>query len=391
MKVEFTIQEGRLCETLVVDFGEGMLVNAKQIEGVMESLRKSSRGAVQQGGQTATDRIKELEGKLLEADVARRNAVSELQDEASALHEALTIIATDLGSDEPGEAGPEEIISAIAKLTAQLSEKAEKLEWIDITERTPEDGGRALFSYPDGVVASCSWASARLRQPTHWMPLPDPAKAPSAEPPKLDISTDGTVGIGTPGMPPTAKLEIEGTGDISEKDGKLEMTGNLDVKVGDHSTDAQQYAVGTEPPPTEPPAQGLEVVKRCKTCGHEETCGPNATGIDSARFNRCQDGSEWTPKVDDVTRITFDDFVKHGLEQEGANIVDGVPWSFEFQGSKVTHESDDAYILDGEERFERGDILTISGGKLTLHPGAEEAARERPPVDPPEPGQTRVG
>ena len=33
----------------------------------------------------------------------------------------------------------------------------------------------------------------------------------------------------------------------------------------------------------------------------------------------------------------------------GANIVDGMPWSFEYNGQQVTHEHDDCYLLPGVE------------------------------------------
>lgn len=58
-------------------------------------------------------------------------------------------------------------------------------------------------------------------------------------------------------------------------------------------------------------------------------------------------------------QITFDDLVKHGIEN-GANIVNGMPWSWKVNGKSVTHESDDRYIIetiDGNKNFNKGDYL----------------------------------
>jgi len=70
------------------------------------------------------------------------------------------------------------------------------------------------------------------------------------------------------------------------------------------------------------------------------------------------DGRGWRwevePKVGPVARggtITFDALVAHGLERckaEGReyNIVNGMPWSFDFHGIDVTHENDNCYLLN---------------------------------------------
>ena len=77
--------------------------------------------------------------------------------------------------------------------------------------------------------------------------------------------------------------------------------------------------------------------------------------------------------------ITFDEFVEYG-RQNGANIVNGMPWSFEYKGYRVSHENDEAYIItspsvtkkvgyvetDGSQRsfgnvlFRRGDELHVT-------------------------------
>ena len=43
--------------------------------------------------------------------------------------------------------------------------------------------------------------------------------------------------------------------------------------------------------------------------------------------------------------ITFDEVVKHGLEN-GANVVNGMPWSWKINGKTITHENDNCYIVE---------------------------------------------
>ena len=58
-------------------------------------------------------------------------------------------------------------------------------------------------------------------------------------------------------------------------------------------------------------------------------------------------------------QITFDELVKHGLEN-GANVNNGMPWSWKINGKAITHENDNCYIIetiDGNKHFERGEFL----------------------------------
>ncbi len=77
--------------------------------------------------------------------------------------------------------------------------------------------------------------------------------------------------------------------------------------------------------------------------------------------------------------MTFDELVEFG-RKNGANIVNGMPWSFTYKGYAVSHENDDCYIIcstrvtklvgevqsDGSQRsftcvrFDRSDILHVS-------------------------------
>lgn len=72
-----------------------------------------------------------------------------------------------------------------------------------------------------------------------------------------------------------------------------------------------------------------------------------------------------------IEAITFEDLVKHGIANvpEGY-LVNGMPWSFDYQGHPVTHEDDDCYLiptLEGTMRFERGNML-ITGVQGEIYP-----------------------
>lgn len=74
-------------------------------------------------------------------------------------------------------------------------------------------------------------------------------------------------------------------------------------------------------------------------------------------------GKRYKEKVPDIIEfraITFDEFIEYGITA-GANVVDGMPWSFHYLGHRVTHESDSFYSVDLTSgislSFERGQIL----------------------------------
>jgi len=70
-----------------------------------------------------------------------------------------------------------------------------------------------------------------------------------------------------------------------------------------------------------------------------------------------------------VEAITFDELVEYGL-QHGGNVVNGMPWSFEYKGQPITHENDDCYLvptLEGTMKFNRGEML-ITGVNGEIYP-----------------------
>lgn len=66
------------------------------------------------------------------------------------------------------------------------------------------------------------------------------------------------------------------------------------------------------------------------------------------------------PKNEELEAITFEELIEYG-RLNTTNIVNGMPWSFHYKDTPVTHENDDCYIV-GCEHFHRGDML-VSDGK----------------------------
>lgn len=60
-----------------------------------------------------------------------------------------------------------------------------------------------------------------------------------------------------------------------------------------------------------------------------------------------------------VEAITFEKFVEYG-KNNGGNIVNGMPWSFNYKGHAVTHENNERYLiatLEGSMDFTPNDVL----------------------------------
>jgi len=79
--------------------------------------------------------------------------------------------------------------------------------------------------------------------------------------------------------------------------------------------------------------------------------------------------SQYRKKPIIIEAITFDELVDYG-RKNGANIVDGMPWSFEYKGHHITHENDRCYLiptLEGIHNFTPEDML-ITGSKGEIYP-----------------------
>lgn len=69
-----------------------------------------------------------------------------------------------------------------------------------------------------------------------------------------------------------------------------------------------------------------------------------------------------------IEAITFEELVEHGREH--GNIVNGMPWSFDYAGHPITHENDNCYLIptpEGTMRMTRSDML-ITGVKGEIYP-----------------------
>lgn len=70
-----------------------------------------------------------------------------------------------------------------------------------------------------------------------------------------------------------------------------------------------------------------------------------------------------------IEAITFDEFVKYG-KNNTTNIVNGMPWSFGYNGHGITHENDECYLiptLEGNMYFTPKDML-ITGVNGEIYP-----------------------
>ncbi len=91
-----------------------------------------------------------------------------------------------------------------------------------------------------------------------------------------------------------------------------------------------------------------------------------------------------------IEAITFDELVAHGIAN-GANIVNGMPWSFKYAGRAVSHENNDCYLItrqyEPDARFARGDMLcTDEQGELFVLRGDIFASSYEPATEAPKNG-----
>ena len=61
----------------------------------------------------------------------------------------------------------------------------------------------------------------------------------------------------------------------------------------------------------------------------------------------------------EIEAIDFEEFIEYGKNHTD-NIIDGMPWNFEYKGHSVTHENDKCYLiptLEGIHNFTPNDML----------------------------------
>lgn len=68
---------------------------------------------------------------------------------------------------------------------------------------------------------------------------------------------------------------------------------------------------------------------------------------------------QYQSKPAKIEAITFEEFVEYGIAH-AINIVNGIPWSFEYNGRLITHENNACYLIptwDGSYKFTPQDML----------------------------------
>ncbi|MFA5387286.1 MAG: hypothetical protein WC322_02715 [Candidatus Paceibacterota bacterium] len=78
---------------------------------------------------------------------------------------------------------------------------------------------------------------------------------------------------------------------------------------------------------------------------------------------------KYRKKPVEVDAITFDELVAHGVAS-GGNIVNGMPWSFDYCGHAISHERDDCYLiptLEGTHNMTPLDML-MTGVRGEIYP-----------------------
>ena len=71
-----------------------------------------------------------------------------------------------------------------------------------------------------------------------------------------------------------------------------------------------------------------------------------------------------------IEAITFEELVEYGKNFEGVNIINGMPWSFDYKGHPITHENDECYLiptLEGTHNMTPKDML-ITGVDGEIYP-----------------------
>lgn len=72
--------------------------------------------------------------------------------------------------------------------------------------------------------------------------------------------------------------------------------------------------------------------------------------------------SQFKQKPNLFEAISFDELVKHGLAQKDANIVNGIPWNFDYKEHSISHENDKCYLIptnNGVHHFTPDDMLVL--------------------------------
>lgn len=59
--------------------------------------------------------------------------------------------------------------------------------------------------------------------------------------------------------------------------------------------------------------------------------------------------TKFRKKPIEIDAITWVEFISYGKAHCGRNIVNGMPWSFNYNGHVITHENDECYLIPTDE------------------------------------------
>lgn len=76
--------------------------------------------------------------------------------------------------------------------------------------------------------------------------------------------------------------------------------------------------------------------------------------------------AKYKSHVVEVEALTFDELIQFGLD-DGANVQNGMPWSFMWKDHPITHETDELYLVPrivgiGDLKIGPSDILLDLNG-----------------------------
>lgn len=70
---------------------------------------------------------------------------------------------------------------------------------------------------------------------------------------------------------------------------------------------------------------------------------------------------KYKSRIHTITAVTFNELVEYG-RKSGTPIVNGMPWSFTYEGFNITHENDQCYLvpsLSGHYKMSPNDVLIV--------------------------------
>lgn len=66
-----------------------------------------------------------------------------------------------------------------------------------------------------------------------------------------------------------------------------------------------------------------------------------------------------------VEALNFDELMQYGLTKT-ENVYNGLPWSFDYMGIPITHETDDCYVIGGKIKFTKNQMLIIKEDEISV-------------------------